>query len=385
MLTWEYPPRNIGGLANHTYFLAGELGRSGHEIHVVTCNSGTEEYEYINNVHIHRVIPYQLDDNDFPKWVMHLNFSMLEKCIELFKKQHFDIIHSHDWLVAYTSKALKNIYNVPIVCTIHSTEHGRNNGIWSELHHYIHSVECMLVADAARVIVCSDFMKSHTSEILKVPIEKITVVVNGIEIKPQLDKETISNFRVQILPENEKSIFYIGRHVFEKGIHLLIKAMPQIIEKFNNVKLIVGGVGPMTYELKELTKQLRIEDKVIFNGYMDEITKQKLYSISSVAVFPSLFEPFGIVALEAMASGCAVVVSDTGGFSEIVTHRINGMKARVGSSDSLAENIIELLGDEALRNSVSEKAISELPKYTWPDICIKTHEVYNNIINKKDV
>lgn len=383
MLSWEYPPRNIGGLANHTYFLSCALADIGHEVHVVTCNAQSENYELMKGVHVHRVTPYELEDSDFPKWVMHLNFSMLEKCCSLINNDSFDVIHAHDWLVAYTARAVKNIYKLPMLCTLHSTEHGRNNGIWNDIQRYIHSVELLLVRDASKVIVCSSFMKEHAEKVLGVNTEKLAVIPNGIEIHPRLSEKEVSDFKNKTLKSDERLLFYIGRHVYEKGIQVLIHAMRFVLEKENNIKLIIAGAGPMTQELKELVASLGLRASIIFYGYLDEQEKQRLFAISDAAVFPSLFEPFGIVALEAMAEGCPVIVSDTGGFSEIVSHGFNGLKAITGSPQSLCDNILEIIQKPDLKKRITENALIDVSaNYSWKQIGDNTVRLYEKIMQK---
>lgn len=128
ILSWEYPPRSVGGLSNHVYYLANALIKFDHEVHVVTCTEGNAPKEEFDcGVHVHRVAPLDIDNEDFAKWTMHLNFALIAEATKLINSsEKFDVIHAHDWLVAYTAKVLKVAYDIPIVVTIHATEHGRN-------------------------------------------------------------------------------------------------------------------------------------------------------------------------------------------------------------------------------------------------------------------
>jgi glycogen synthase len=382
MLSWEYPPKNVGGLSNHVYYLSQSLSNIGHEVHVITCeeNEALVEEEK-SDVFVHRVIPYSIDTEDFTKWVMHLNFAMVEAGIKIISSSgKFDIIHGHDWLSVYAAKTLKSSYNIPMVCTIHATEHGRNNGIRTEMQRYISSAEWTMTYEAWKVIACSEYMRGEVHNIFNTPLDKLFVIPNGIStegIKETFDAE---EFRRTYARDEEKIILYVGRHVYEKGIQVLIEAAPDIINSYGKVKLVIAGKGPMTEELKEKTRILGLEDKINFVGYLDDSSKAKLYKISDVAVFPSLYEPFGIVALEAMESGCPVVVSDVGGLKEIVEHKVNGMKFISGSRDSLNDNVVELLNNELLRKSVSEKAYDTvLEKYTWNNIAMDTVLLYEKV------
>jgi glycogen synthase len=382
MLSWEYPPKGVGGLSNHVYYLSQSLSKIGHEVHVITCEEDkalVEEEE--SSVFVHRVIPYSIHTEDFTKWVMHLNFAMVETVIKIINSNgRFDIIHGHDWLSVYAAKTLKSSYNIPMVCTIHATEHGRNNGIRTEMQKYISSAEWMMTYEAWKVIACSEYMRDEIHNVFNTPLDKLSVIPNGVNTEDFKEVFDAAEFRKTYARVEEKIIFYVGRHVYEKGIQVLIEAAPDIINSYGEVKFVIAGKGPMTEELKEKTRNLGLEGKVIFVGYLDDVSKSKLYKVADVAVFPSLYEPFGIVALEAMGAGCPVVVSDVGGLKEIVQHRVNGMKLMTGSRDSIKDNVLELLNNELLRKSVSENAYGTvLEKYTWNKIAIDTVLLYEKV------
>lgn len=385
MLSWEYPPKNVGGLSNHVYNLSHRLSNLGHEIHVITCEEGTAPIEEEDKgVFVHRVTPYKIDTEDFTKWVMHLNFAMIEEAVRLIRNLgRFDIIHAHDWLATFSAKSLKWAFNIPMICTIHATEHGRNNGIRTDMQKYISSTEWLLTYEAWKVIVCSNYMKNGVQELFKVPSDKICIIPNGVhteEFKLNFDKK---EFRKKYAEEDEKIIFFVGRLVFEKGVHLLVETAPEIINKFNNVKFVIAGVGPMNEELQERVIQMGLQSKILFPGYMTVEERNKLYNVSDIAVFPSLYEPFGIVALEAMASGCPVVVSDTGGLSEIIQHKENGLKFINGSRESLVHNICELLQNDDLYKRVREKAMKDVEeKYSWYSIGRNTEKLYLSILEE---
>lgn len=381
MISWEYPPRNVGGLSNHVYNLCKGLTLLGHEVHIITCEEGTSPVEENDNgVIVHRVTPYRIETEDFSKWIMQLNFSMIEECIRIIRKLgRIDIIHAHDWLSTYSAKAIKWAFNIPMVSTIHATESGRNNGIRTDMQRYISSTEWLLCYESWKIIACSDYMKSQIISTFNVLEEKVEVIPNGVNTEKYDIQTDLSSFRRQYAKDDEKIIFFIGRHVFEKGIQLLIDAAPQIMEKHNKVKFVLAGQGPMTEELKRKVKDMGYENKIIFVGYMDNYNKSNLYRVASVAVFPSLYEPFGIVALEAMAAGCPVVVSDTGGLGEIIKHKHTGMKMINGDVNSLAYNVIELLMDNKLSRYVkknAEKLVKE--KYTWNEASRLTVKIYES-------
>jgi len=374
MLSWEYPPKNIGGLSNHVHNLS-----KGHEIHVVTCEEGVSPVEENDEgIIVHRVTPYKIDTEDFTKWIMHLNFSMIEECIRIIRKiGKVDIIHAHDWLSAYSAKTLKWAFSIPMVSTIHATEEGRNNGIRTDMQKYISSAEWLLAYESWKVICCSNYMKSEIIKSFKVSEDKIWIIPNGVDLNGFNFKFDAVKFRRNYALDEEKIVFFIGRHVFEKGIQLLVDAAPQIIEQYAAAKFVIAGTGPMTEELKYKVRQMGLDNKILFTGYMNNETKSKLYRVADVAVFPSLYEPFGIVAIEAMISGCPVVVSDTGGLSELVEHKVNGMKMINGLVNSLKDNVLALLKDDKLSQAIkknAEKSVKE--KYNWQEVAKLTVEMY---------
>ena len=164
MLTWEYPPRVVGGIARVVHDLSHRLIKDGHEVTVVTYKEGNvEDCEDDNGVKVYRVNNYMINPNNFIDWIMQLNFNLISKATELISKEGpFDVIHAHDWLVAYAAKTLKDSFKIPIIATIHATESGRNSGIHDEVQRYINDTEWMLTYESTEVIVNSNYTVSYT-------------------------------------------------------------------------------------------------------------------------------------------------------------------------------------------------------------------------------
>ncbi len=379
MLSWEYPPKNVGGLAQHVYHLSRALARHGVEVHVITIGADDAvPYEENEGVRVHRINPYSISAPDFRTWILHLNFSMLEYAVTLLNTiRGVDIVHAHDWLAAFAGRALKHSFRVPLVSTIHATEFGRNNGLHNDNQRYISDVEWYLTFESWKVIVCSSYMYRELKGFFQLPEDKLRIIPNGV---------TIEDFKSDIVHRHkgeEKYIFFIGRLVREKGVQVLIDAAPKILSYFPETRFVVAGTGPYEEHLRAMVREKRLGHRFYFTGYIDDATRNRWFAQSSVAVFPSLYEPFGIVALEGMAAGTPVVVSDTGGLSEIIEHGRDGMKCYVGSANSLADNIMAVLGDEALadrlRRNGYEKARN---KYSWFSVAGQTLEVYEEILQQ---
>ena len=182
---------------------------------------------------------------------------------------------------------------------------------------------------------------------------------------------------------NEKIILYIGRLVYEKGVQHLISAMPKILANYHDAKLIIAGKGGMLDELKAQANSMGLADKVYFTGYLNSKQVQKMYKCADVAVFPSTYEPFGIVAIEAMLAGVPTVVSDIGGLNEIVEHRVDGMKSYAGNPNSIADSVLNLLYDAQLSANVAKKAKAKVKEqFNWNRIAQDTHYIYEKAICK---
>ena len=383
MLSWEYPPRVVGGIARVVHDLSHRLIKDGHEVTVVTYRDGNVPYfEDDNGVQVYRVDNFMIQPNNFIDWVMQLNFNMIAKTGEIIAKEgNFDVIHAHDWLVAYAAKTLKTSYNTPIVSTIHATEAGRNSGIREQQQKYINDTEWMLTYESSEVIVNSNYMKNELQRLFGLPFEKINVVPNGVSPSNFTVSERDYDFRRKYAMDNEKIILFMGRLVYEKGIQHLISAMPKILNNYHDAKLIVAGKGGMLGELQNEVNSLGLGNKVYFTGQLSPKQVQKMYKCADIAVFPSTYEPFGIVAIEAMLSGVPTVVTDIGGLNEIVDHGVTGMKSYAGNANSLADSILALLFDHKLCDTIVKNAKQEVKtKYNWTKIAQDTHFTYQKAI-----
>ena len=383
MLSWEYPPRVVGGIARVVHDLSHRLITDGHDVTVVTYRDGNVPYfENDSGVKVYRVDNFMIQPNNFIDWIMQLNFNMIAKTGEIIANEgSFDVIHAHDWLVAYAAKTLKTSYNIPLVSTIHATEAGRNNGIREEQQKYINDTEWMLTYESSEVIVNSNYMKNELQRLFGLPFEKINVVPNGVSASNFTVTERDYDFRRKYAMDNEKIILFMGRLVYEKGVQNLVAAMPKILDNYHDAKLIIAGKGGMLGELQNQVNNLGLGNKVYFTGHLSPKQVQKMYKCADVSVFPSTYEPFGIVAIEAMLSGIPIVVSDIGGLNEIVEHGVTGMKSYAGNANSLADSILALLFDHKLCDSIVKNAKQKVKtQYNWTKIAQDTHFTYQKAI-----
>jgi glycosyltransferase involved in cell wall biosynthesis len=385
MLSWEYPPRIVGGIARHVEEISEALVAQGHEVHVVTADHpGTAERETVNGVHLHRVKNWSFDPPDFLSWVMQLQHGMVAYALEAHRAAPFDLVHAHDWLTAHAGITLKKGLGIPLLATIHATEAGRNRGhLASEFSKFVNHMEWRLCFEAWRVIVCSGYMYGEAKTAFGVPDDKLDVVPNGVnytKFDRTMSKAERAEFRRRYAADGQKLVFFVGRMTPEKGAQVLLEAMPKVLAEYHDARFVVVGKGGFLPDLKRRAHELGVAPYVYFTGFVSDEDLLKLYQVIDVAVFPSLYEPFGIVALEGMAAEVPVVVADTGGLGSIVEHAKSGITTFTGDANSLAWGILEVLknGDYAQWLATNgRKRVVEV--FNWEKIATQTAAIYERI------
>lgn len=386
MLSWEFPPRIIGGISPHVQNLSKNLAANGAKVYVVTCDfPNAPSHEVLDGVEVFRIDSYKNPSPDFATWVYMMNVNMQKEAAALINSLDgkIDIIHAHDWLVSTAAIGLKHVFRKPLFATMHSTETGRRNGIHFDYERMIHETEAWLTYEAWKVICCSDYMISHVQWAFGLPRDKLIMVPNGVnyEAYSKYANEDLSQFRSKFALPEEKIVLFVGRLVYEKGVHVLVNAASKVRDKIN-AKFIIVGNGYMKDQLSGLVKGMGLTNKVMFTGFVDDDTLRRLQLCANVSVVPSLFEPFGIVALEAMAAKSPVVVSDIGGLSEIVEHDVSGVKVYANNPDSLAWGITKVLTDDSYANWIKTNAYKRIhEKYDWNRIAQQTKAAYSNVLN----
>ena len=382
MITWEYPPIMVGGLSVHCKGLAEALVKIGHDVDVITVGYDLPEYENINGVNIHRVRP--IKHRHFLTWTLFMGNAM-EKKLGLLGIHNYDVIHCHDWMTQSVGSNIKHLLNKPYIQSIHSTEMGRCGGIHSEDSKVINDLEWWSTYESHALITVSNSTKEEICSIFNVPWDKVNVIYNGInpgEFDIPMDDQEKNNFKLSIgIQPHEKMILFVGRLVYQKGVEYLIRAVPDIIKTYPNSKVVIAGSGDMWGYLEDLAYQLGCRDKIIFLGFTNGQMLKKLYKSSDLTVIPSIYEPFGIVALEAMASGSPVVASAVGGLKEIVHHEYNGVTVHPNNPDSIAGGVNRVLSDEGFREWTVNNAKKDVyNKYSWEAVAHNTIDVYSKVI-----
>src|SRR3954451_3331368 len=384
ILSWEYPPLIEGGLARHVRKLSENLVEQDVEVHVLT--RGHEESppeEERGGVMVHRVRepkrPREL--GEFVTWIEHMNADMLAAGVELGDRYDFDLVHGHDWLVAVAGDHLAKRFRCPLVVTIHATEYGRHQG-WVNEHpqSHIHGVEKWMANRADRVITCSAYMREHVSDIYGLDEERIAVIPNGIDPSELVPVDALEALRGRFAEPEDKLVLLVGRLVYEKGFQLALQALPGLIERLGNVRFLVAGAGAAAAQARAEATALGLDDHGTFLGWIGDDVLHSLYRIADLTVVPSIYEPFGLVALEAMASGCPCLVADTGGLREVVpSDESVGLRFRSRDPGSLGAMAERLLTDEALRDRLVAEAQEHVLTFDWADVARQAAAVYGEV------
>jgi glycogen synthase len=382
LISWEYPPVIEGGLGRHVRKLSEHLVHEGVEVHVLTRGGGhlaSEEDRHGVVVHRVREPQFPKDVDAFVRWVQEMNIDMLALAEELCERLEFDLVHSHDWLVADVAESVARRIGQPWLTTVHATEFGRHQG-WVDKHPqaYIHGVERRMVWRADGVITCSHYMQSHVSGVFGLPLAHVTVIPNGIEprdLEP-VDAD-LKTLRARFAASDERLVLLVGRLVYEKGFHVALDALASVIGRLGDVRFVVAGTGTAEAELQRQAEELGLAEHGSFLGWVGDDMLHSLYRIAEIAIVPSIYEPFGLVALEAMASGCLCVVADTGGLREVVPEDGTvGVRFRSRDSAALEAVLERVLGDDTERAAVVAEAREHVLRFDWGEVARRTREVY---------
>jgi len=383
ILSWEYPPVVEGGLARHVRKLAENLVADGVEVHVLTRGSSRlPAIEDRHGVIVHRVKekPYPKDLEQFIAWVRRMNEDMLVAGRALADEHDIELVHGHDWLVAVAGKRLADEARVPFVTTIHATEYGRHQGwVHQPPMSDIHRTERWMAHCADQVIVCSHYMRGHVADVYDLEEDRVAVIPNGIDPDDLVAVDDLDALRARFAAPDEKLVLLIGRLVYEKGFQLALDALPGLIEEVGGLRFLVAGSGSHEHALREQADRLGLMEHGTFMGWIGDDVLHSLYRIADLCVIPSLYEPFGIVALEAMASGCPTIVADTGGLREVVDHEKVGLRFNGGDAEHLAFMVERMLTDHELRDRLVTQAGEHVLRFDWSDIARQTAAVYAEV------
>ena len=378
MLSWEYPPLVVGGIAAHVDGLSRALARAGHEVVVLTLHHpDAPDDATIDGVRIlraHSELPW-LPDDDIVARMASANHQIAQLAAALADWRP-DVVHSHDWLTAWAGDTLKAWWGTPLVATIHGTERGRHGGhVPSGRPAAINAVEWWLTYQATEVICCSEFMRNEVIDGFELPSDKVHLVPNGVD--PSMWTAPPGS-----PDEREPLVLAWGRVQYEKGFQVLAAAIGRLRGRVPGLRCVIAGRGSY---LPELQMQLDVEgvgDIVQLAGFISDDELRALLLRAGCAVIPSLYEPFGIVALEAMAAGAPVVAARTGGLAEIIGGTNAGLMFEPGNVEQLADRIADVLTHPEASVAMRVAARELLrDRYSWDAIALGTIAAYGTALS----
>jgi len=363
----EYPPNVLGGLGVHVKHLTMALNEH-LEIDVVLGTLESNEYQALGpRIHLQPLA------NNHPTYLNPISWfyfadQAADKIIRLARTNPPDLIHCHDWVTVLAGMKCRWLLKVPLIFHLHLPN----------LHQLCSAVESLGLICADLVTVNSEYMYEELGrrqfENKDLAIRKVETVMNGVDTN-------------EFLPAPDwpdKYILFVGRLVGQKGVEYLVRAFYYIKEKFPDIRLKIVGIGQSSDALKALTVNLLLSDKVDFLGWKTGPDLVSLYQKAQVVVVPSIYEPFGMTALEALACQRPVVASRVGGLQEIIQHEVTGFLARPKDELDLAQWIMTLLSSDTLRHSMGKAGRERVlaAGYTWPEIAVKFLQLYADVLDK---
>lgn len=410
---WEYPPTLVGGLGTYAEYITREFVSMGHDVTVFTLNSGDlKTREVMKGVEVHRpliadagnVFPMFVID-DLKKWGTNIklfndifiyNVLSATKFINSMLKKEgccYDVVCVHDWLSGVAGIIVKNETKVPVAFHVHSTEWGRSGGQGSQV---VSHLEWETGQRADRVLTVSHAM--HEDLVRHGwPKSKISVVWNGVDPKRYSSNncrsEDVEAIRERYgIEPGGNMLFFLGRLAWVKGVTNLIQAMPMVLAEFPKTKLVILGKGEQQNDIVETAKRLGIKDNVVYRfDFVPEEERILHYAAADICVFPSVYEPFGIVSLEAMAMGKPLVVGAHGvtGFKEQVVpsgQEKNGVHVNGGNPTDIAWGVKEILSDSKRAERWGENGRKRVLQYfTWRKVAEQTLQVYEGLQQKGEL
>ncbi|MFD4208694.1 glycosyltransferase family 4 protein [Micromonospora tulbaghiae] len=383
MLSWEYPPVLVGGLGRHVHALSVALAAAGHEVTVVTRHAeGAPLEEYADGVRIVRAaedpVRFPLATDSLLAWTMAFNHTLTRAALRATESSAYDVIHAHDWLVAHTAMTLAEHLDVPLVTTIHATEAGRHQG-WlpEEMNRTIHGVEQWLAGESGRVIVCSGYMRDEVGALFGVDAARVDVVPNGVEPhRWRVPASAVVAARARFAADGPL-ITFAGRLVYEKGVQHLLAGLPRLRERHPGLRAVIVGDGPYKADLEAEVHRLGLGATVSMPGFLGGTDLPAVMAASDCFAVPSIYEPFGMVALEGAAAGAPLAVARTGGLAEIVEPGVTGMTFAPHDPDGLAEAVHTLLSDRDRARALARRARAMVhDRYGWAAIASRTAAAY---------
>lgn len=388
-LASEYPPQPVFGLGRFVRDLAEEQAKQGHAVTVITNSFGGEEPSVLRNgVRVLRTFyPPPPQPPTSAGCLIIFNILLLRRICELGFEQidTIDVVCSHDWLTAPAAQAVRDAFGIRHICTFHDVIWGKRlEQLSTAYDQFAARAEAWVVNKACLLIANSTATKNELVRRYRADPQNITVVPCALAphtFSVTHDTGRLKAFRAAFLDENELLILYVGRLDPEKGVSVLLDALTRT--SLPAFKLLIAGQGALQESLNQRVTAGKLEDKVVFLGYVENPVLANLYACADILACPSLYEPFGMVALEGMLQGVPVIASNVGGLADLVQNDRCGLLVPPNDPNALASAL-----DSLARNPEKRKAMGHearrfvLANHTWPKACAATMAVYEKHSHK---
>lgn len=291
--------------------------------------------------------------------------------VALTRREKFDVIHAHDWLTFPAGVAVSKVSGKPLVVHVHSTEFDRAG---ANVNQRVYEIERSGMHAADRVLAVSEFTKSICVRRYGVGPDKIDVAYNGI------DRESVQPKPEDRIESRDHIVLFLGRITMQKGPEYFIAAAKRVLEKMSNVKFVLAGAGDMAIRMIELAAGAGIGHKVLFTGFLRGTDVDRIFQMADCYVMPSVSEPFGIAALEAIQHDVPVILSKTSGASEVLKHVL---KVDFWDIDDMANKILAVLRHPPLARTLREHGAIELRRLTWSGAAERCVECFTRAIEDR--
>lgn len=402
MLGWELPPHNSGGLGVACLNMARALSGQGVEIDfVVPYTAKHPQIKFMNVLSatgldpiyrygggsyasleiIDKIIPTADEAKNLSiREVQHSYCDFINKYLMDYKP---DVVHAHDWLTYEAGILAKKNYHLPFIAHVHATEFDRAGmNVGNPLIHEI-EYEGLMLAD--KIIAVSETTKRIIHDKYHIPLNKINVIYNSLDEDYAISGYHFDDNSYEYLKKLKSTghtiISTVGRFTIQKGLPNLMRAAALAIHKNPKLIFVFAGDGEERNDLINLSADLGISKNVIFTGFIRGKRLRDIYSISDIFVMSSISEPFGLTALEAAHHGDALILTYQSGVSEIIW---SAMKYDFWDVHKLADEILAIAENPALRDSLRQNVINEYRKISWDNVAKKCLKVYNDVKHKRN-
>jgi glycogen synthase len=392
MFGWEFPPHISGGLGTACFGLTKALVDDGDEVTFVLPHLPGSAKSHVKlvsatrkgtvrTIEIESTLHAYADSKSYratyasldPERRRSLYGKNLAEEVERYaheaeriaREEEHDIIHAHDWLTYKAGIAAARVSGKPLIVHVHATEYDRTGGSPDPA---VRAIEFEGVHAADHVIAVSNYTKSILTRFYELDHTKISVVHNGYDAEKHCSRKA---------KNGPRNVLFLGRLTLQKGPEYFLRAARKVLDHVPDAHFIVAGDGDMFTRSVHLAADLGIANHVSFTGFLSGPDISRAYELAQLYVMPSVSEPFGITALEAIGNSTPVVLSKQSGVSEVVNH---ALKVDFWDTDKLAHQICSVLEYPCLRDELMECGLNEIRSVTWSASARKVRSVYSQMI-----